>query len=193
MLQLFKSRTYGQDLTPILLLWIAVGLLPVEAGARAVGFEVQRYPVGAIATVTGRVPLGGRSELLLGAGYNDADRENNGEFDDEQAEGPGVSVGFRHHREADRTGWSFGARLDVWDLEVDWIDQLGTVGETRGTSDTLVLQPTGVVGYAWNLGDAGWQVEASAAFGAEINVDTDGPDVGEGAIGLAGVSLLRRF
>ncbi len=174
-------------------LCVASGFLPAEAGGGAIGLELQRYPVGTIGTLTGRVPLGDRSDLLFGAGFNDADREDNGEFDDEQAEGPGVSVGFRHHREVDRTGWSFGARLDVWDLEVDWTDQLGTVGETRGTSDALVLQPTGVVAYAWNLGEAGWQVEASAAFGAEINVDTDGPDVGDGAIGLVGVSLLRRF
>ncbi|MCP4004122.1 MAG: hypothetical protein GY725_08010, partial [bacterium] len=115
-------------------LCVTSGAMPAQAGDRAVGLEIQRYPVGTIATVVGRVPLGDRSELLFGAGFNDSDREDNGEFDEEQAEGPGVSVGFRHYRDADRTGWSCGARLDLWDLEVDWIDQLGTLGETRGTS-----------------------------------------------------------
>jgi len=171
----------------------SVGAVAVADCTRAVGIELQRYPVGTTGSLVYRHPLGERSVMWFGVGYNDADREDEGEFDDEQASGAGLSAGYRRYLESDRIGWSFGGRLDLWDLEVDWIDQLGTPGQTRGTTDTLVLQPTGVAAHGWGLGRSAWVVEVSVALGAEINTRTDGPDVGEGAILLGGVSLLKRF
>jgi hypothetical protein len=56
----------------------------------------------------------------------------------------------------------------------------------------LVLQPTVVGGYRWRLGDSSWNIELSAALGAEINVVSAGEDVGEGAIGLLGIGLAYR-
>jgi len=160
----------------------------------SVGFELQRYPVGTIGSVVYRHPLGERSLFHAGLGYNDADREDEGEFDDEQASGLGISAGYRRFRDNDQRGWSYGGRVDLWSLDVDWIDQLGTPGENRGTSDSWVLQPTAVVARGWTPGERrSWLIELTLALGAEINVSTDGPDVGQGAIVLGGVSLHRRL
>jgi hypothetical protein len=74
--------------------------------------------------------------------------------------------------------------MDVWDLIIDWKDP-GRMGST----ETLVLQPTAEVGYGWNTAGVG-RIELGLGLGAEINVDTDGEDVGEGAIFLIAVTWL---
>ena len=87
--------------------------------------------------------------------------------------------------------WALGAvsgtAQDVWDLEIDWEDP----GPVTGSTDVIVVQPTAEVGYGFRLGEDGWRVELTFGLGAEINVDTDGDDVGEGAIALLGVTLLH--
>ena len=55
-----------------------------------------------------------------------------------------------------------------------------------------MLQPTVEGGYAFWLGED-WKLNVFGAFGAEINVKTDGEDVGEGAIGILGVSVVYSF
>lgn len=82
-----------------------------------------------------------------------------------------------------------GGRLDLWQLEIDWVQNPGSAAERRGETETLVLQPTIRGGYRWRLGDSGWNLELNAAVGAEINVSTAGEEVGEGAIGLVGIGL----
>ena len=52
--------------------------------------------------------------------------------------------------------------------------------------------PTVEAGYTFRLAQ-GWRLNLFAAGGAEINVSTDGEDVGEGAIGLLGFSCLYGF
>ena len=54
----------------------------------------------------------------------------------------------------------------------------------------LVLQPTLEGGYSWLLDQGRWSLDLSLGLGAEINLDEDGEDVGDGAIVLLGVSLL---
>ena len=158
----------------------------------SVGVDLQRYPVGNIAAVVFRVPLGDRDDVIFGVGYNEADREDNGEFDDESGEGFGTHIAYRRYLDPERKGWSYGGRVDFFRLDIDWIDEEGSAQERRGTTEIGVLQPAGVGAYGWHLGNA-WTVELSVALGAEINVRTDGEDVGEGAILLGGVSFLRRF
>ena len=55
-----------------------------------------------------------------------------------------------------------------------------------------MLQPTVEAGYTLRL-DERWRCNVFAALGAEVNVDTDGEDVGDGAIGLLGVSFVTDF
>jgi hypothetical protein len=157
----------------------------------AFGVDVQAYPAGAIVAVETRRPVSERGELGLRAGYNLTQRGDFGEHDDEDGGGPGVGVGYRHLFAPRGTdGWLTGARVDLWSLDIDWEDDpSGSAPAGReGSTDVLVLQPTAELGYGWWLGRG--RVELVLAVGAEINVDTDGEDVGEGAIALLGFTYL---
>ncbi len=163
---------------------------PSEEGVfdMAAGFEVQAYPAGVIYGAHGQIAIDTAEVLTVRAAVNDTDRQDFGEFDDEQGEGIGGGVGYRRYLGGFYDGWMWGARVDLWDLEIDWRED----GGATGTTDVLVLQPTVEAGYTWWLDELRtWRLTLSAAVGAEINIDTDGEDVGEGAIGLLGVTLTR--
>lgn len=157
---------------------------------RGIAAEVRVYPAGVITSVRGARALRKSDVLHFSAGYNFTDRRDFGEHDDEEGGGPGIGAGWRRYYGPDRGGWMWGARLDLWDLEIDWEDDLPSGGKREGETDVTVLQPTVEGGYTWRLG-GGWRLDLTLAVGAEINVDTDGEDVGEGAIGLLGVTLAR--
>ena len=57
----------------------------------------------------------------------------------------------------------------------------------------LVLQPTIEGGYGFRTPGSPWRVDATLSVGAEINVETSGEDVGEGAIVLLGVTATYGF
>ena len=82
-----------------------------------------------------------------------------------------------------------GARIDFWDLEVDWKDRNPS---RSGTTETLVVQPLVEGGYRFSLG-GGWRAQLMSGIGAEINTGVDGEDVGEGAILLVSLVFLRDF
>ena len=86
-------------------------------------------------------------------------------------------------------GWVIGARIDFWDLKVDWKDRNPN---RSGSTDTLVIQPTIEGGYRWDMG-GGWRAQLLAGLGAEINTGVEGEDVGEGAIMLVGLTFLHDF
>ena len=156
-----------------------------------VGLEVQAYPAGVITGVQARTPVSDDSEVTYRLAYNATDRQDFGEHDDESGGGPGLGVGYRHYFGPDHSGWLVGGRLDLWILEIDWEDDPPAT-PLEGTTDVVVLQPTLEGGYSLPLNDD-WRFDVTLAVGAEINVDEDGDDVGEGAIGLLGFSFVREF
>lgn len=193
-------------LAPQLLPVLALACTPlascvaVEPGAgparAALGAEVQAYPAGVIAGLHGRSEVGAGEFVTARFAVNVTDRQDDGERDDEEGSGWGAGLGYRRYfdRAIDGTadsgaGWLWGARVDLWDLEIDWIDAPGGPGERRGSTDVVVLQPTVEVGYGFDL-SSGWRAELVLGVGAEINVEQDGEDVGEGAIGLLGITLV---
>ena len=125
--------------------------------------------------------------VYVRAAANLTERSDFGEHDDESGSGFGVGVGWRRAMSTtlDDDGWMIGARVDVWSLEIDWEDD----PNREGTTDIIVLQPTVEGGYGWSF-ERGDRIELMIGVGAEINVDTDGEDVGEGAIGLLGLTWL---
>jgi hypothetical protein len=160
----------------------------VDAGA-----EAQVYPAGVIGAVRAHFLLSAHDVLTARAGYNRASRGDFGEHDDEDGGGPGFALGYRRLF-SERRGFFAGARVDLWWMTIDWIDDPGQPNERAGSSDIFVVQPTVEGGYSFVLGRKGrWVVEPSLAVGFEINVQTDGEDVGEGAILLGGVSVAYRF
>lgn len=156
-----------------------------------VGAEVQAYPAGIVPGLHVRRNVSEHDAIHVRVAANIVDRHDWAEHDDETGDGFGIGVGWRHSLQPHDPGttdrpnsWFYGARVDVWDLTIDWKDP----GRT-GTTDILVLQPTAEVGYGWNTSSLG-RLELGLGLGAEINVDTDGEDVGEGAIFLVGLTWL---
>lgn len=164
------------------------GPAPVRGadGAWRYGAELQAYPAGLIVAGHAQYPWSESEVITLRAGYNLTERGDFGEHDDEEGGGPGFGVGYRRLLGVPgEDGWLVGGRVDLYFLEIDHEDD---APPASGTTDVVVLQPTVEGGYGWNL--ASGRLEATLAVGAEINVDTDGEDVGEGAIGLLGVTWL---
>lgn len=172
---------------PRLLLSLPLLTASCATGPAAVGVELQAYPAGLIPGLHVQTPLDELSSLTFRAAANLTDRQDFGEFDNEEGDGFGGGIGYRRYLERGREGWLFGGRVDLWDLEIDWEDP----GPVTGTTDILVLQPTAEVGYGFRLGEDGWRIELTLGLGAEINIDTDGEDVGEGAILLLGITALH--
>jgi len=151
--------------------------------------ELQAYPAGVLAGVRFERDLGARDLVSARIAWNDTDRRDFGEHDDERGGGRGGGVGWSRFLRADRLGWRYGARVDVWDLEIDWRDRSPT--QRSGSTDVWVLQPAVELGHRWRLFDSAWRLDLNASLGVEINLDTRGEDVGEGPIGLIGFSLTR--
>ena len=107
-------------------------------GPLRLGVEVQAYPAGVIPGVHARWAIDRSSALTARVAANITDRGDFGEFEDESGEGFGAGVGYRSALEGSLAGdgWLWGARVDLWSLEIDWEDP----GRT-GTTDILVLQP----------------------------------------------------
>ncbi len=156
------------------------------------GLDAQAYPAGAILALHVAAPLSDHDLAFVRAGYNATDRQNFGKHDEEQGGGPGMGLGYRHYFSQHFTGWFAGARVDLWALEIDWKDQNGGAPR-QGSSDVLVFQPTLEVGYGFALGQSGWRLDLTFSLGAEINLATEGEQVGEGAILLGGAALSRSF
>jgi hypothetical protein len=165
----------------------------------AVGGEVQLYPAGVIGGLHARTIVGPGEFVTARLAANVTDRRDWGEQDDEEGAGWGGGLGYRQYFDPkidgesnSGAGFLWGARLDVWDLEIDWIDQPGQPGETSGSTDVIVLQPTAEIGYGFDL-SSGWRGEVVLGAGFEINVDEKGRDVGDGPILLIGVTLVPSF
>lgn len=156
----------------------------------SLAFEFQAYPTGLIPGLQLGYQFNERHNLHLRAGYNLVRHRDLGVQDDERGAGFGGTLGYRYFFKAGRTGWFAGARTDVWRNTIDWQDKdSGGNILTEGTSKITVLQPTAEAGYRFVLGSGSWFVAPAAAFGVEINVKTEGAQVGEGSILLLGFSL----
>jgi len=158
-----------------------------------VGLEVQFYPTGIIPGLHFEYGLSDKDGLLGRIGYNIVDHRDLGIQDDEKGGGFGISLGYRRYFKADRKGFFLGARTDLWFNKIDWKENPNLVNEVAGRTEITVLQPTGEVGYVFNLKKEGWSFVPSIALGAEINIKTEGRPVGEGAVLLLGFTFRKRF
>ena len=165
--------------------WLGIALLPVTASAADLYAELRGYPAGGIASVGALFEYSPQLELGVSALYNRAERGDAGEHDDESGDGFGIGLEARRFHLSSQQGWFYGARAELFQLDIDWRDP----GNRRGSTDITVLQPTARVGYRYALPNSAASLEAAAGLGAEINLETDGEKVGEGAIALIGVAV----
>ena len=157
-----------------------------------VSFELQVYPTGVIPGVRFELALDNQQSIHIRLGVQEIRHEDFGVHDDERGDGAGFTLGYKRYFSPGLTGPALSFRTDLWFNSLDWSDDVGTASERRGRTDVTVLQPTIEFSWHYPLGTQ-FFVTPSAAAGFEINVDTDGEDVGEGFIILAGVLLGVRF
>jgi hypothetical protein len=151
------------------------------------GLELQGYPTGLIPGVRYELQIAQRDVLFARLAYNFTERSDFGEHDDESGGGPGLGFGWRHWKDSMAEGWHYGARLDVWDLNIDWEDDGPPV--RTGETDIIVVQPSLELGYSWPQ-SGGSRLDLTAGLGVEYNADTKGEDVGEGTIALLGLTWM---
>ena len=178
----------------IIFLVVLITSFPIAEGIAQstgyVGTEVQVYPAGLIIGARGGVDLGARQEINFRAGYNITDRRDFGKHDNEEGGGRGFGLGYRYYLSNKLNGFFAGVRTDLFFLEIDWRDNNPL---QNGTTDIVVLQPTAEVGYDILKKNAVWSLQPTISLGVEINIQTEGEPVGEGAILLGGLNLTYGF
>jgi len=125
-------------------------------------------------------------------GYNVVRHRGLGVHEDERGGGFGGTLGYRYYFKPERKGLLLGIRCDLWRNEVDWRDNIGLITEVNGTSNVTVLQPTAEIGFVRYLKND-LVLIPTISLGAEINIQTDGAEIGQGAILLLGITLAKRF
>ena len=164
-----------------------------QNGAFDLGVEFQAYPTGLIPGIHLELGISEKDAIQGRVGYNIVRHRDLGVQDDETGGGFGFTLGYRRYFKPQRSGIFIGARSDLWFNEVDWIANIDSPDEIRGTSNVTVLQPTAELGYVVHIGEKGVFFSPNIALGAEININTDGAEIGQGAILLLGFSFGKRF
>ena len=157
------------------------------------GIEAQLYPTGFLLGTRLEKGITLRDAINLRIGYNFVNHRDWGVKMDERGGGAGFTIGYRRYFKDYLRGLFLGARNDIWFNSIDWKDEDENGNETSGNSKITVVQPTIELGYQFLLKNEYWVIAPNIAFGYEINVKTEGEEVGEGAILLLGVSALYRF
>ncbi|MFY0643955.1 MAG: hypothetical protein JXR19_05765 [Bacteroidia bacterium] len=127
-------------------------------------------------------------------GVNLTDRKDFSKFNDhESGWGYGASVGYRYYLSRNwRAGYAglyFGARSDVWLMNINWED--ASQMPSSGKSSITVVQPTFEIGY--KLPIMQYDIILGIANGVELNVRTVGDEVGHGWITEAQLVIARRL
>lgn len=157
-----------------------------------VSLELQGYPTGVIPGIRFEKGFSEQHSVHLRLGYQEIRHEDWGVHQDERGDGYGFTLGYRYYLQPGFQGWSLGFRTDVWFNQLDWTDNIGQTNEVRGRTDVTVIQPTVQTGYLYQFNKR-FFLRPTAAMGFEINVDTDGEDVGEGFIVLLGIEAGHRW
>lgn len=175
-------------------------LIPFTLVAQSsISLETQAYPAGIIPGIGISFLLSGASYLTSRVGYNITNRRDFGKNDNEEGGGPGFSLGYARG-DFLTENLNLNLRTDLWFMDIDW-EQKGLIicdpvacpnAVSTGTTEIIVLQPTIGLDYNFPLSEKLF-LKPGLSFGFEINVKTEGREVGEGAILLGGLSLGYEF
>jgi len=155
-----------------------------------IGPEVQVYPTGVIPGIRFEKGINENSAINFRLGFQYIRHRDLGVHEDERGNGYGTSIGYKRYLSSDKTGFSLSLRVDFWNNNIDWKDNIGDPDEISGRTDIIVIQPTLLLEDAFTLWD-GTLLIPSLGFGYEWNAKTDGEPTGEGAILLIGVSFIK--
>ncbi|GAB5523828.1 MAG: hypothetical protein Roseis2KO_17000 [Roseivirga sp.] len=157
-----------------------------QTGAQSLGFDLQIYPAGTIFNIKSAWAVSAKEELIGKLGYNIAQRQNFGEHDSEEGNGPGFTFAYKRYLRNGFKGWYAEGRVGMWFLDIDWRDNTPAAS---GSTDISVLQPTLGIGYDFALNKERLKLGLIVAFGYEVNIITSGEEVGQGGISLIGFSF----
>lgn len=150
----------------------------ITKGTTYLGVSVQGYPAGIIPTLNLERYFSEKSSLVYRLGANITDRQDfSSENDLEEGAGFGGGIGYRRHFYLNKGKIIVGFNTDVFNLWIDWQDDIGTPDERSGTTSVLVLQPWLEAGYFFNFKNSSSTLGITAGFGREFNVITNGDDV----------------
>ena len=154
----------------------------------SVGMELQWYPAGWIIGPVASYRLAPKHLLHVRTAANIANRHDWGKNDNEKGTGYGGSLGYRFVFTPDKNSFFLGARLDFWGMKIDWKNNTGTPQATAGQTKISIFQPTAEAGYRVGSNNQRLNFLFTAGGGTEINIKTNGKEVGEGGMWLLGVS-----
>jgi len=158
-----------------------------------IGIDFQVYPTGIIPGLRLELTSGNKNAYLIRAGYNLVRHRDLGKHEDERGGGFGFTLGYKRYFKDGFSKFFLALKSDLWFNSVDWKDNIGMPNELSGNTKVTVLQPTLEGGYAFELANGNIVFTPTIALGAEINIKTDGEEVGEGTILLLGLNLMKRF
>ncbi|RNC83855.1 MAG: hypothetical protein ED557_08775 [Balneola sp.] len=182
----------------LFLLFVLLFLPALSQAQVGTGLNVQAYPAGIITDAYLDVDLSSNLTLTTGVGYNFTNRRDWGEHDNEEGGGPGFS--FKIEKKGFiNENLSLILRSDIWFMDIDWINEepcpssssscgRGEIIQNPGTTEVTVIQPTIGLGYGLSPRE-NLLIMPTLSFGYEINMETKGEAVGEGAILLLGFKL----
>lgn len=160
----------------------------------ALGAELQWYPAGWLigpAIMYFHRP----KHLFFGKlGINIANRHNwSGLNDDEKGTGFGGSFGYRYLFKANANTFFIGTRGELYHTTIKWQNDLGLSTETKGSTRTIVYQPSIEIGYLLRSKNKQFIYTFSGGVGQEINIVTKGKAVGQGGMWLLQVSAFYKL
>lgn len=156
------------------------------------GVSVQLYPAGIIPTFNLERYLSEKTSLFLRFGFNFTDRKDFSDVNDhEEGAGAGGSFGYRKYFPLTKGKIVTGVHIDVWNLWIDWEDDVDESNALSGRTEILVLQPWLETGYYLPIKNTSSLIAITAGFGREINAITDGEEVAQDWI--ASLSLHYQF
>ena len=158
----------------------------------SIGIEFQANPTGIIPGVSFTKATANKGEIVLRLAANIIDHKDFGVQDSEVGAGFGGGFGYRKTLPFSNDLFYLGLRTDLWRNTLDW-DTSNDLVSSSGTTKVWVLQPTTELGVKLQKEASKWVFQPSLSFGREINIQTDGAEVGQGWIALLGFSVLRKL
>ena len=178
---------------PVLFYFLLIYFIPTFA-QEEIGYnttdiagEFRWYPAGTITALHIAMNAKIHHSVFVTFGYNKADHKSWGEHESEKGGGWGGSLGYRYYFRPFPHKFFIGARTGLWKLKIDWKE-----GTESGTTNTWTVQPTFEIGYTFFINDQAI-LTPFIANGAEINIKTEGEEVGHGFITLVGICVGFRF
>lgn len=146
-----------------------------------IGVNLQWYPAGFIVSMHFEKFYNPQTALSFRIGGNFANRKDFSPYNEnEKGNGLGAGIGYNRYFNFKKGKILLGADTDVWNMWIHWRNNIGQPNETNGTTYTLVLQPWIEAGYFYPVGKSPVQIGITTGFGREINVITNGKEVGQG-------------